>query len=467
MKLRYLLRLNDLLVSLILLYFITSSTISSEIGYGSSCPCHFPQKEYNLTLNFNESYNVCILNHIGNNVSIPASIYSIKYLPISSYDPHQKCHMIFKLSKRYRRRSCPGICRPIPILEIPMKWLEKIPSDKNTRLTCSLDLQTISNISISNISELLYILFYRRLQECYEQKEWIDLFPSKPITFTNNIYNNNINYKYNTMIVHKLFPSRRKVMSLVIWVGTLSALNLLYYQMGVLNNFTTVGSNATVGWKAAEDLYGCRIGTNQCFDDNEKFRYRDAMPATFIGRDSSRNRGWACAQRRTLRVIAHTLLLYNPDIMIIGDDDTYINYPLIINKLKYIIHKKMKVEPIALGNIDFQPLISPSGFFHGGAGYIFSSALITTLVSNSIPDPIIEDKALLEYYMKLSILNDVRKYSKLHCLPYSCVLSEQYDKNGNIPIAVRLIDICTHLMSGEYTCHHRYVQCVFQSTRYE
>ena len=157
-----------------------------------------------------------------------------------------------------------------------------------------------------------------------------------------------------------------------------------------------------VGWLATEEIYPCKRsdtirnvtdarGTTLCTSVDDNRQYLPQMPSTELGPldINIRSFEWACLQRTLLRVIAHTSLLYDPDIMIIGDDDTYINYPLIINKLKYIIHKKMKVEPIALGNIDFQPLISPSGFFHGGAGYIFSSALITKLVSNSIPDPII------------------------------------------------------------------------------
>ena len=46
------------------------------------------------------------------------------------------------------------------------------------------------------------------------------------------------------------------------------------------------------------------------------------------------------------------------------------------------------------------------------------------------------------------------------------MLSQDLDANDRIPIAVRLIDICVHLMSGEHTCHHRYVQYLIYRVKY-
>ena len=47
---------------------------------------------------------------------------------------------------------------------------------------------------------------------------------------------------------------------------------------------------------------------------------------------------WSCGQRRPLRALAHTLSLYDPTFVVVGDDDTYINYPLLATKfMKFVV----------------------------------------------------------------------------------------------------------------------------------
>ena len=39
--------------------------------------------------------------------------------------------------------------------------------------------------------------------------------------------------------------------------------------------------------------------------------------------------GWACAQRRSLRAISHTLLIYDPDYLLVVDDDTFVSIDML------------------------------------------------------------------------------------------------------------------------------------------
>lgn len=105
----------------------------------------------------------------------------------------------------------------------------------------------------------------------------------------------------------------------------------------------------------------------------------------------------------------------------------------------------------------------------GGAGYILGKGVLDRLVSHTIHDSGDE----------LSITQDLRHRSATLChasdksrnltgltanqksdlwatnekLCVGSMLSTE--SQLQVPISVRLIDVCTSVMSGEYTCHHR------------
>ena len=326
----------------LLLYF--SNCDDKVYGLNRTCPCSLPDKEF-LSTNASRIYNLCLLNYKPTNRKIRLQIFdgNINLIILKSFSQSTICDMIiaFKQMKQMFRRHCPGTCAPIPRIDIPIRWMHSVPSNA-TSITCSSDMSLLGGESIKSFSELLRLIFYRRLQECYEHKEWIDLqLPSM----------------MNKNQINQLGHKRRKIFSLTIWIGSTINRKLLLLQSAVLNRQTINGHNAVIGWQATEEIYPCRNGTLRCLSEDKDTLYHQKMPNTFLGRLQIRSSGWACAQRRLLRAMAHTLLLFDPDIMIIGDDDTYINYPLIINTFKNAISSTMSTIPMIIGTMIIGTLI--------------------------------------------------------------------------------------------------------------
>jgi len=172
--------------------------------------------------------------------------------------------------------------------------------------------------------------------------------------------------------------------------------------------------------------------------------------------------GWKCAQRRPLRALAHTLLLYDPDYVFLGDDDTYFNYPLFSN-LSGAFRAKLNNDIISYGNLCHGG-ITPSGFYVGGGGYLFGHAMVTRMTDrqlvtfqNFAPNPYIKSLSLYHTLLRLE-----EKEKKVNSTSESCIISPEL---GNAPpifsapalfvnISVRAIDICVSLLSNNNTCHH-------------
>merc|ERR1711991_117387 len=94
--------------------------------------------------------------------------------------------------------------------------------------------------------------------------------------------------------------------------------------------------------------------------------------------------GWACAQRRPLRTLAHILLLFDPQFILMVDDDTYVNYDLLINRYRSDIFGIMQKIPIVLGEFQGRPdHLTSKGIFAGGSGYFISKAAINRLTFNA------------------------------------------------------------------------------------
>lgn len=76
------------------------------------------------------------------------------------------------------------------------------------------------------------------------------------------------------------------------------------------------------------------------------------MPSTKMAYDGKT--GWGCAQRRPLRALSHTLLLFDPEFVLVVDDDTYVN----LNLLKYgtilssvLLRDDIRQSAIAMGHL--------------------------------------------------------------------------------------------------------------------
>ena len=325
-------------------------------------------------------------------------------------------------------RICPETCKPKLSINVPHSFIDKQPC-ANTSITCSLTSGMISNISSPSWTPLLLdALYWRRIQECSEKKYWHHGIPNKYISI------------------------RRKVYALLIWIGTKSNLELLHLQYSVLNNYTYEGTSAYIGWLATEDVYDCRNGTLLCSKADHRDIYLAYMPTTGLARAGARTSGWACAQRRPLRSLAHTLLLFDPSFVIMGDDDTYINVK-IFHSLDPHLLGRMSTQPVWLGRYSGARKVSPRGFFTGGGGYLIGSFLLSKLTAYVVRDL---RRYRDPYSTALSLVKAVLKEESSTNCSKSCFERKNRTDAYAVPLSVRLIDLCTTLLAGEYNCHHRY-----------
>eukprot|EP01042_Synura_sphagnicola_P006136 gene6136-7832_t len=91
-----------------------------------------------------------------------------------------------------------------------------------------------------------------------------------------------------------------------------------------------------------------------------------------MGNQSFRTFGWKCAQRRPLRALAHALALFDPNYVFLGDDDTYVNVPLLQQFREAAIHRGMDSQLICYGS----RICQGCDFFLGGTGYIFGREVV-------------------------------------------------------------------------------------------
>ena len=225
-------------------------------------------------------------------------------------------------------RKCPGVCHQIPYAEIPLEWLLP-PYIPNRPISCSMPLSSILSSnnfigsadigikqSAENIDSILMSLSRRRLEECLERGLWPMGSFQKEGEVKSQIWSN-MSY----MLPSRSIIPKRKIYGLIIWIGSNDRLPLVMDQteMLTLQGKLLDDNQKIFGWVATEDTYPC----NQCAPNcRHNTAYHWMMPTgkmAEIGKS-----GWGCAQRRPLRAMAHTLLLYDPDFLFVVDDDTYV-----------------------------------------------------------------------------------------------------------------------------------------------
>jgi hypothetical protein len=155
-------------------------------------------------------------------------------------------------------------------------------------------------------------------------------------------------------------------------------MKLMQQQSTVLQKEPHHGTDAVVGWAATDALYGCTKEEAVCHGHNGRYKF---LPNTNI---NSMSTGWGCAQRRPLRALAHVLKLYDPQFIISLDDDSFCNYPLLMERYGSLIMDRLRVEPLYLGEFAGKTgtagHLTTSGLFVGGAGYILGNRILTRLV---------------------------------------------------------------------------------------
>jgi hypothetical protein len=234
-----------------------------------------------------------------------------------------------------------------------------------------------------------------------------------------------------------ILGGRRKVDSVVIWVGSESSHQLMEDQARMLDGQPHNGNTAVIGWAADDRLYGCAEGTMSCPGTvRGNSRFHPVLPGSNI---NSMPEGWRCAQRRPLRALAHTLLLYDPQFIMLVDDDTYVNYPLLMKRYNNLLHNDLQHAPIVIGEFvgveGEKGHVTKKGLLVGGSGYIIGKSLLTHLVEKEvwaigglgIQGGLTSDDAKNKYnfhgdpyrsllqFEKLSVLADAIEQSELKC----------------------------------------------------
>jgi hypothetical protein len=360
-------------------------------------------------------------------------------------------------------RRCPGKCLPIPYAEIPLEWLLP-PYNTDIPLSCSMSMSSIlsqhgfqmnaqnTTESANNLALLLHSVARRRSEECLEKGLW----PMGSF-FKNGLGNYSSTWTNRTY----LLPARsnmekRKVYGLIIWVGSNDRLDLVLQQTHMLGlqKATQNDSQKIFGWVATEDVYPCNMSVPNC---EHAYGYHWMMPSGVM-RTQGHN-GWGCAQRRPLRSLAHTLLLFDPDFVFVGDDDTYIR----VNHLSYgsimtsIIMNELSKSKIVMGQLNGGNKVTKGGFFYGGSGYLMGRATIDVLNSFSLLGPSGPDSIRHEKHMNhLGLFEEARDTSSASCTDCLRLKGEPsvHGSGQKADLLIRLVDLCTNILSDEGTCYH-------------
>lgn len=490
--------------------------ICSTLLHSSTCPCqdaaieveHYSHPNGNLSLG---SLTLCVANARNAEREMLRRIVlhgiDIQFVPNVS----AKCNVLVKIGHSSnpnhnsfdRRQLCPGICRPIPEIRIMSKWLE-MGVDSMTQdslLSCTLTTSMLKSTSSSNgvvndrstsagnsstslrhVAYMLRTIFWRRIMECYENKIW----RSRHTQYTSLSLTDG----------HHVDIARRKVSSIVIWIGSQDEIKLIEEQANVLKQFPSSDETAVIGWAATDESYPCRDSKVKCLKKGRmKF-----LPQSAINYMST---GWGCAQRRPLRSLAHILLLVEPSFAIVLDGDTFLNYKLLLHKYgSYLTQGAMVQRPLAMGELlgtwGDTGHLTKWGIYAGGAGYVIGRKALEALVAYEIKyykgegvgsrQQDVDDSDMFrsnQQIFHLSVYREGLELSSKHCSSRatlgssrvgdssgdSCILStkpivsslnstmhgKEMKRNFAIPIAVRLIDFCANLLANENTCLHRWV----------
>jgi hypothetical protein len=255
----------------------------------------------------------------------------------------RECNVVVALvaEAKSERPLCPGQCRPVPHVDLHYKHLLAPPdaaspsssgSGGDASLTCTLP---ASAVRMNSPLAVLRAVFWRRLMECYENKFWRGrylhvvstaggpAFAPPPVPSSSPAAEDLV--------------ARRAVFAAVIWIGSQAQHALIAEQAQVLAGQPSTGRDAVVGWAATDEGYPCRNATVKCGYSRGHWyrRYLQTLPQSAVNYMPT---GWACAQRRPLRALAHVLTLLDPQVVILLDDDTLLNYRLLVAKVRPCLH---------------------------------------------------------------------------------------------------------------------------------
>ncbi len=418
-----------------------------------------------------------------------------------------KCDVIIEVmpeTAELASHVCPGVCLPHPRAYISIDALLPEPKHPEKDLTCSLTLEhifaspttntttttttttTTDSNSNSNSTKLrkrslndvnvnvqveepnpkdsaharlaliIHTISRRKMEECTEREYWL------PAKHKFNQLNKKTMKSLNTDYI--IDPPKRKVRGLIIWIGSLSRFSMARAQIEVLKSQMNIPSkDRIIGWLATEEIYDCRLGTTTCTTLSPQLAYYNYMPTSIL---NVKNAGYNCAQRRPLRSMSHVLHLFDPDFLLVVDDDTWVNIDMLKldSGLSSLLNKDFKEKPIVMGQLTAGRKITRHGFFYGGAGYLIGKNVIDRLVSNTLYGPSIYEDSFRDptQMEKLQLMYQTAVNAREVCID-TCITNKSPTKQKGVTTNTygdhftfnntRVIDICMNIMSEEHTCY--------------
>jgi hypothetical protein len=373
-----------------------------------------------------------------------------------------------------KNQHCPGVCRAIPFVVIPSYFLTSVLNSESTFLTmCSVNVTTSYNGGTiydvnRSLGLVLRTIAIRRLQECEENKDpllgnW-DYIPLNPNDISDPFRGPALQRFTQDLLT--LQEERRKVYGVVIWIGSNSRIRMVHDQFEVLRlQEKGIGdSKRIVGWAATEEVYSCSPGGKRCTPATRTGVYKFNMPRT-VNHKSTTSLGWVCAQRRPLRAMAHVLRLYDPDFLLVVDDDSFVNIKLLAygTVLSSYILQTMSTQKIVLGDMRDET-ITIRGFYFGGGGYLMGRSVLQSLQSTFIESKSeeVDDKrwrrrglgVLTEAYDLSSKQGDGCASCVIIRPPANDSTSRNLQPTIQADLSVRTIDLCVNMMAERGSCYH-------------
>lgn len=488
-----------------------------------TCPCEFPNNrncsDIIDSLSADSGLTICTSHENDAQLSslLSGAITTDKLRFISPYRgidsaANYTCDVILEVlsnapTSSTSRELCPQRCSPNPILYFAHFLLSHDEHNwesfkEDYAPVCSLNVKSdlLFDWKSNKIAQakyrsfqayLLFTLAWRRYLECREDVSLSTY--AKSAHFSDSSRPSKQPPAYFTHI-------RRKVLSVVIWIGSQQNYHIMENQALMLHQETYHASlSSVIGWAATDELYPSRPGSAKCLSSNKRYAgYLTNSAVNFMPK------GWGRAQRRPLRALSHVLLLFDPEFIVIADDDTLFNFPLF--RMKYLPmllppHGNWSQHAMIIGEMmgrtGLQGHLSVHGMFIGGSGYILNRPLLQQLHGNKIhsfgltidakqslsSDYITDDPYRSKSHIwHLSVLREGIEMASKFCpeaSPKSCVVINEADlkptssektvgkggiayvtpngRNEQIELAVRVVDFCANLMANEHTCQHRYL----------
>lgn len=388
------------------------------------------------------------------------------------------CDVLLKVAMKTRviplkTERCPGSCKKIPFVLLPSYFMVSLLNSTSSIFQmCSMS-YTLGDRKMEvsdkhlHIGQVLRAISVRRLQECEENKNplvgnW-DYVEENSMKHSNTEYNGTNSRLHSVPQSANLQMTTRTVHGVVIWVGSLRRSQMIQSQMSVLRlqGEGIADYQRVVGWAASEEVYQCGPGLASC-DSSVSSVYMEHMPSTVINQRST-TEGWACAQRRPLRAMAHVIKLYSADFLLVVDDDSYVNMKLLSygSVLSSHILHTMNKSPLVYGDLR-TGVITARGFFFGGGGYLIGRAVVDLLVSHEIiglRSDVLHPMLHSHQLGALGVLNETLNNREDRCKNCAHVQrifpinsTDAVYKRASLDI--RVVDLCVNMMAQSGTCYH-------------